>query len=42
MTNEAEIGSIIIKKDNRPVGILTERDFVTKIASKDISLSVPV
>ena len=42
MMNEAEIGSIIITKDNIPVGILTERDFVTKIASKDISLSVPV
>ena len=42
MMNEAEIGSIIITKDNIPVGILTERDFVTKIASKEISLSVPV
>jgi signal-transduction protein with cAMP-binding, CBS, and nucleotidyltransferase domain len=42
MMTEAEIGSIIVTKDNTPVGILTERDFVTKIASKDISLSVPV
>jgi signal-transduction protein with cAMP-binding, CBS, and nucleotidyltransferase domain len=42
MMNEVEIGSIIITKDNIPVGILTERDFVTKIASKEISLSVPV
>ena len=42
MMTEAEIGSIIITKDNIPVGILTERDFVTKIASKEISLSVPV
>jgi len=42
MMNEAEIGSIIITKVNIPVGILTERDFVTKIASKEISLSVPV
>ncbi len=42
MMNEAGIGSIIITKDNIPVGILTERDFVTKIASKEISLSVPV
>jgi signal-transduction protein with cAMP-binding, CBS, and nucleotidyltransferase domain len=42
MMTEAEIGSIIITKDNIPVGILTERDFVTKIASKEISLSVSV
>ena len=42
MMNEAGIGSIIITKANIPVGILTERDFVTKIASKEISLSVPV
>jgi len=42
MMTEAEIGSIIITKDNIPVGILTERDFVTKIASKEILLSVPV
>ena len=42
MMTEAEIGSIIITKDNIPVGILTQRDFVTKIASKEISLSVPV
>ncbi len=42
MMTEAEIGSIIITKDNIPVGILTERDFVTKITSKEISLSVPV
>jgi len=27
MMNEARIGSIIITKDDTPVGILTERDF---------------
>jgi len=36
MMNEARIGSIIITKDDTPVGILTERDFVTKIAAKEI------
>ena len=39
MMNEARIGSIIITKDDTPVGILTERDFVTKIAAKEIPLS---
>lgn len=32
MMNDAKIGSIIITKENIPVGILTERDFVTRIA----------
>ncbi len=39
MMNEARIGSIIITKDDTPIGILTERDFVTKIAAKEIPLS---
>ena len=42
MMNEARIGSIIITKDDTPVGILTERDFVTKIVAKDIPLSTPL
>ncbi len=42
LMNEAKIGSIIITKDDIPVGILTERDFVTKIAVEEIPLSVPV
>ena len=42
MMNEARIGSIIITKDDVPIGILTERDFVTKIAAKEIPLSTPL
>ncbi len=42
MMNEARIGSIIITKDDTPVGILTERDFVTKITAKEIPLSTPL
>ncbi len=42
LMNEAKIGSIIITKDDMPVGILTERDFVTKIAVEEIPLSVPL
>jgi len=40
LMNETKIGSIIITKDDIPVGILTERDFVTKIAVEEIPLSV--
>ena len=42
MMNEARIGSIIITKDDAPIGILTERDFVTKIAAEEIPLSTPL
>ncbi len=28
------IGCVIVTKDNKPVGIITERDFVTKIAAE--------
>jgi signal-transduction protein with cAMP-binding, CBS, and nucleotidyltransferase domain len=42
MMNEARIGSIIIAKDDTPIGILTERDFVTKIAAEEIPLSAPL
>lgn len=31
----AGVGSIIITRNNKPVGILTERDFVKKIVSKN-------
>ena len=42
MMNEARIGSIIITKDDTHVGILTERDFVTRIAAEEIPLSTPL
>jgi len=31
---EANVGSVIVTKNNNPVGILTERDYVTRIASE--------
>jgi len=42
MMNDAKIGSIIITKENTPVGILTERDFVTRIAGGAKPLSTPL
>lgn len=42
MMNDANVGCIIITKDNAPSGILTERDFVKKIASKNKSFSTPL
>jgi len=42
MMADANVGCIIITKDNTPSGILTERDFVKKIASKNKALSTPL
>lgn len=37
--DEKNIGCIIVTKNSLPVGILTERDFVRRIASKEIPLT---
>ena len=42
MMDDANVGCIIITKENTPSGILTERDFVKKIASKNKALSTPL
>ena len=42
MMDDANVGCIIITKDNVPSGILTERDFVKRIAAKNKALSTPV
>ncbi len=40
--SESNIGSIIITQKDTPVGIVTERDIVTRAASKDKSFLSPV
>lgn len=40
--DEANIGSVIITKNNEPVGIITERDFVRRILAKEKKLDNPV
>ena len=42
MMDDANVGCIIITKENTPSGILTERDFAKKIASKNKALSTPL
>ncbi len=34
---DREVGSLIVLEDNRPIGIVTERDVVTKVAAGDLS-----
>jgi len=36
---EKKIGCVIVTKDDFPYGIITERDFVTKVAAKELSFS---
>jgi len=37
--SEANVGSVLVTKNNEPIGIITERDFVERYAAKRISLS---
>ncbi|UZE91781.1 MAG: CBS domain-containing protein [Methanosarcinales archaeon] len=36
---EHKIGSLVITKDDKPIGIVTERDMIQKVMSKDIAPS---
>ena len=42
MMDDANVGCVIITKDNFPVGILTERDFVKRIVAKSLDLTTPL
>ncbi len=39
---DARVGSVVVTKKNVPVGIITERDFVTRIAAEGRSISSPL
>jgi signal-transduction protein with cAMP-binding, CBS, and nucleotidyltransferase domain len=42
LMEQGGMGSILVKKDGVPSGIITDRDFAIKIAAQDISLNTPV
>lgn len=42
MMQQGGIGSILVKKDGIPSGIITDRDFAIKVAAKEVSLDTPV
>ena len=42
MMDDSNVGCVIVTKDNSPIGILTERDFVKRIAAKNKDLSNPL
>ncbi len=42
MMEQGGMGSILVKKDGVPSGIITDRDFAIKIAAHEISMDTPV
>jgi signal-transduction protein with cAMP-binding, CBS, and nucleotidyltransferase domain len=42
MMEQGGMGSILVKKDGTPSGIITDRDFAIKIAAHGISMATPV
>ncbi|MGY5143832.1 MAG: CBS domain-containing protein [Candidatus Nitrosopumilus sp. bin_32a] len=42
MMEQGGIGAIMVQDDSNPVGIVTDRDFATKIAANNLPLDTPV
>ena len=42
MMELAEIGAVLVKEDGTHVGIITDRDFATKITANNLPLDTPV
>ena len=42
MMQQGGIGTVIVKEGENPVGIVTDRDFATKIAANNLSFDTPV
>ena len=41
MMEQGEIGAIIVKENEIPIGIVTDRDFAIRIAANDLSFDTP-
>jgi len=42
MMEQGGIGAILVKENKNPIGIVTDRDFATKIAANSLPLDTPV
>ncbi len=42
MMEQGGIGAILVKEKKNPIGIVTDRDFATKIAANNLPLDTPV
>jgi len=42
LMEDAKVGAVIVMEDNKPVGIVTDRDFAVKVAAHAYQISTPV
>ena len=42
MMDQTGIGAVLVKEDENLIGIITDRDFATKIAANNLSLDTPI
>jgi len=42
MMEDAKVGAVIVMENNKPVGIVTDRDFAVKVAAHAYQISTPV
>ena len=42
MMEDAKVGAVIIMENNKPVGIVTDRDFAVKVAAHAYQISTPI
>ena len=42
MMEQGGIGAVLVKKDDNPIGIITDRDYATKIVSHNLPSDTPV
>jgi len=42
LMEDAKVGAVIVMEDNKPVGIVTDRDFAVKVAAHAYQISTPI
>ncbi|EIJ66524.1 CBS domain pair protein [Candidatus Nitrosopumilus salaria BD31] len=42
LMEDAKVGAVIVIEDNKPVGIVTDRDFAVKVAAHAYQISTPI
>ena len=42
LMEDAKVGAVIVMEDNKPIGIVTDRDFAVKVAAHAYQISTPI
>ena len=42
LMEDAKVGAVIVIEDNKPIGIVTDRDFAVKVAAHAYQISTPI